>query len=82
MKLASLKHGRDGKLVVVSRDLSKMVAAGAIAATLQDALDDWSTAEPKLQALYQALNAGSAESAQVFDQSACCSPLPRRHPQR
>ena len=32
MKLASLKSGRDGQLVVVSRDLSRAVAVTDIAA--------------------------------------------------
>ena len=41
MKLASLHNGRDGTLVVVSRDLSRCVLATDIAATLQQALDDW-----------------------------------------
>ena len=35
MKLASLKHGRDGRLVVVSRDLTRAVPADAVAPTLQ-----------------------------------------------
>ena len=41
MKLASLKSGRDGRLVVVSRDLSRCADASAVAPTLQAALDDW-----------------------------------------
>ena len=48
MKLASLKHGRDGRLIVVSRDLKRAVAAGDIAATLQWALDHWDAAAPQL----------------------------------
>ena len=48
MKLGSLKAGgRDGALVVVSRDLTRAVRAGAIAPTLQAALDDWSDAAPR-----------------------------------
>ena len=46
MKLASLKHGRDGRLVVVSRDLSRSADASAVARTLRDALDDWAAAHP------------------------------------
>ena len=45
MKLASLKAGRDGGLVVVSRDLSRYVPAGSIAPTLQAALDSWPESE-------------------------------------
>ena len=52
MKLGSLKEGgRDGTLVVVSRDLSRAVKASGIAATLQAALDDWSNLAPRLNAL-------------------------------
>ena len=47
MKLASLKHGRDGRLVVVSRDLSRCVDAVAVSPTLQHALDNWAAAEPR-----------------------------------
>ena len=48
MKLASLKSGRDGRLVVVSRDLTRCVAGARIAPTLQAALDDWAEAAPEL----------------------------------
>ena len=59
MKLATAKNGaRDGQLVVVSRDLSRHLAVSAIAATLQQALDDWTRIAPRLQAEYQALNDG------------------------
>lgn len=76
MKLASLNHGRDGHLIVVSKDLTRAANAGDVAATMQDALDNWAECEPKLQAKYDALNAGEGESF-TFDQSACASPLPR-----
>lgn len=78
MKLASLKHGRDGQLVVVSNDLSKMTSATDIAPTLQAALDNWSEIAPKLQQRFEALEAGQVES-QAFDQTACASPLPRAY---
>ncbi|WP_417463850.1 fumarylacetoacetate hydrolase family protein [Kordiimonas sp.] len=78
MKLASLKHGRDGKLVVVSKDLSRCVSAHEISSTLQAALDDWAVASPKLKALYDALNAGDV-SGEAFDETACASPLPRAY---
>lgn len=77
MKLASLKQGRDGVLVVVSRDLSRAIKAPSIAATLQAALDDWATIRPQLEALYQRLNDGLEAEAFAFEQSACHSPLPR-----
>lgn len=79
MKLASLKHGRDGALVVVSRDLSRAVKVPGVAATLQAALDNWTQAKPKLEAVYQRLNDGLEEGAFAFDQSACHSPLPRAY---
>ncbi|RMA82587.1 fumarylacetoacetate hydrolase family protein [Umboniibacter marinipuniceus] len=78
MKLASLKHGRDGSLVVVSKDLSRATSASAVAPTLQAALDDWANCEPKLEALYEELNAGSSESF-AFDPAACDAPLPRAY---
>lgn len=77
MKLASLKQGRDGRLVVVSKDLKEAVEVPEIAETLQDALDDWTHTEPRLQDIYRQLNAGSADGAFGFDQAACASPLPR-----
>ena len=79
MKLASLKQGRDGVLVVVSRDLSRATEVPAIAATLQAALDNWAVAKPKLEAVYQRLNDGLEEGAFAFDQAACHSPLPRAY---
>ena len=59
MKLASLKSGRDGRLVVVSKDLTRAVEATPIAATMQAALDDWNTASMELVKLYDKLNAGA-----------------------
>lgn len=76
MKLASLKHGRDGKLVVVSRDLTCMADASAIAPTMQAAIDDWDAVLPRLRGLYESLNSGAMES-EPFDETACASPLPR-----
>ena len=64
MKLGSLKEGgRDGTLVVVSRDLKRAVKASGIATTMQAALDDWSRAAPRLAALSEDLNAGRAQGA-------------------
>ncbi len=58
MKLASLKHGRDGQLVVVSRDLKRAADASHVVPTLQAALDDWGAAAPRLQEVADALEAG------------------------
>jgi fumarylacetoacetate (FAA) hydrolase len=79
MKLGSLKQGRDGELIVVSRDLSRAVRATGIAATLQAALDDWSMAQPKLATLAKALEAGSAAGAFPLDESKLAAPLPRAY---
>lgn len=80
MKLATLNDGsRDGRLVVVSRDLSRYVAVPDIAATLQAALDDWDQTKPRLQAVSDTLNAGSAGDAEIFEEAACASPLPRAY---
>ncbi len=80
MKLASLKDGsRDGRLVVVSRDLKSCQPVPNIAATMQDALDSWDTAAPQLKQIYALLNQGSASGAKPFDESQCHSPLPRAY---
>ncbi|MBP7367245.1 MAG: fumarylacetoacetate hydrolase family protein, partial [Pseudoxanthomonas sp.] len=80
MKLGSLKEGgRDGTLVVVSRDLARAVLAGGIAATLQQALDDWQHAAPRLVALAQALEAGQAAGAFELEMQALAAPLPRAY---
>lgn len=80
MKLGSLKEGgRDGTLIVVSRDLSRAVKATGIAATLQAALDDWSNLAPRLNALYGELQAGTAPDAFALDVAAMAAPLPRAY---
>jgi fumarylacetoacetate (FAA) hydrolase len=80
MKLATLKGGgRDGTLVVVSRDLTQCQPVPEIARTLQAALDDWERAAPQLAEVYAALNNGGARHAQPFDEKQCHSPLPRAY---
>lgn len=83
MKLGSLKEGgRDGTLVVVSRDLAHAVKATGIAPTLQAALDDWQNAAPRLHALYDALclhRHNALEHAFDLDFAALASPLPRAY---
>jgi len=76
MKLASLKSGRDGLLVVVSDDLARCLPATDIAPTLQAALDNWGTAEPGLRALANNLK-NDASAGRPFEQEGCHSPLPR-----
>lgn len=77
MKLASLRSGRDGNLVVVSRDLSRAVSAESIAPTLQAAMDNWTECEPKLITLFDALQAGTVEGEFDFDTTQAAAPLPR-----
>lgn len=76
MKLASLKHGRDGRLVVVSRDLTRATEALPVVATLQQALDDWARVSPRLADLAEQLDHGSVPSFR-FHEHDCMSPLPR-----
>jgi fumarylacetoacetate (FAA) hydrolase len=80
MKLGSLKAGgRDGTLVVVDRRLERAVAARRIAPTLQAALDDWPRIAPRLRALAEELERGSAAAAFPFDPHALAAPLPRAY---
>jgi fumarylacetoacetate (FAA) hydrolase len=78
VKLASLNHGRDGRLVIVSANLIWCADASAIAPTLQGALDDWARAEPALRDLDRRLAAGDA-ARQPFDEAGAASPLPRAY---
>ncbi len=78
MKLASLKRGgRDGTLIVVDRDLQKFVEADGIAATLQQALEDWDNAAPRLNTLSDALNNGERQDATPLYPNDLAAPLPR-----
>ncbi len=78
MKLASLKHGRDGKLVVVSNDITRYTDAGLVAPTLQAALDDWDQVAPALMELAQGVETGSVP-VERFHERECASPLPRAY---
>ncbi len=78
MKLASLKSGRDGRLVVVSNDLTRYTDAARVAPTLQAALDDWNNCEPGLRELAQGVETGSVP-VERFHERECESPLPRAY---
>ncbi|GIX11472.1 fumarylacetoacetate hydrolase family protein [Elioraea sp.] len=79
MKLATLREGgRDGRLILVTRDLARAVRARAVP-TLQAALDDWARVAPRLAKEAAELDAGSAEGAFAFDPRACAAPLPRAY---
>jgi fumarylacetoacetate (FAA) hydrolase len=77
MKLASLRHGRDGLLVVVSRDLNRCVAVPHIAPTFQRAMDDWAHIAPRLMRVYDLLNESDADGARPFNPAECMAPIPR-----
>ena len=78
MKLATLKDGsRDGRLLLVSRDLSRAVDASDIAPTLQAAVDHWWSVEADLHRRYDALNQNELDNAFDFDPAAVAAPLPR-----
>jgi len=79
MKLASLRHGRDGRLAVVSRDLKTCVAVPGIAPTLQAAMDGWADLAPQLEEVYALLNRGEADGSHPFEAKHCLSPLPRAY---
>ncbi len=78
MKLASLKAGRDGRLVVVSDDLAWYADASRIAPTMQAALDDWDAIAPRLKALAEDLN-HDAIPKERFHEHDAASPLPRAY---
>ncbi|MCP5179930.1 MAG: fumarylacetoacetate hydrolase family protein [Pseudomonadales bacterium] len=79
MKLASLRNGRDGELVVVSGDLARAVRVPDIACTLQAALDDWARVGDELHDVAAELNANRLSDAFPFDPRVCASPLPRAY---
>lgn len=80
MKLATLKNGRrDGRLVVVSRDLSRAVEASPIVDTMQQLIENWAQHAPALQVVSRQLDAGERTDAFAFDPAQCMSPLPRTH---
>ncbi len=78
MKLASRRQGRDGALLVVSRDGSRCVAAHDIAPNLQAALDDWPRCESRLRRRFEALEADS-RGGQPLSEVELMAPLPRAY---
>jgi fumarylacetoacetate (FAA) hydrolase len=79
MKLASLKSGRDGRLCVVAKDLSRGVEVPHIAPTLQQAMDNWHAVAEELGLVYDRLNAGHAPEAFDLDPAQLAAPLPRAY---
>jgi fumarylacetoacetate (FAA) hydrolase len=79
VKLATLKDGsRNGKLVIVTKDLSRCMAVPEVSTTLQGALDNWEAAAPKLRELAEKLES-NAVVGERFDESNAHSPLPRAY---
>ncbi len=78
MKLASLPHGRDGSLVVVSSDLAWYAPADHLVPTLQAALDDWDRYEPVLRALATDLE-HDVIPRERFHERRVTAPLPRAY---
>ncbi|MEP7242153.1 MAG: fumarylacetoacetate hydrolase family protein [Gammaproteobacteria bacterium] len=79
MKLASLKAGRDGQLVVVDRAMKRFAAVPGIAPTLQSALDRWTDVEPLLRDAAVAVESGKYPNLQQFNPRDCAAPLPRAY---
>ncbi|MGH8403477.1 MAG: fumarylacetoacetate hydrolase family protein [Gammaproteobacteria bacterium] len=77
MKLASLKNGRDGILVVVDKKLQNAVRVPDIATSLVHALENWAMAERELQSVSESLNAGKAKDAFKLNPADLAAVLPR-----
>lgn len=74
MKFATLANGMpDGRLHVVSRDLTRSAPAEGVE-TLQALIEDWGTHAPTLEIQYAALNDGTGHG---FDPARALAPLPR-----
>jgi len=78
MKLASLKSGRDGHLVVVSNDLAWYADARHLVPTMQAALDDWDRMAPYLEVLARDLEHGAIPRERFHEHDAA-APLPRAY---
>jgi len=80
MKLATLKNNRrDGRVVLVDRDLRNAVAITDVGSTLQEVLDNWASVEATLKQRYEALNRGELQGAEKFDPAQAAAPLPRAY---
>lgn len=78
MKFATLSDGTpDGRLLVVSRDLSSAAPAGALAKNLLSALENWHDVRPALEELYSRVNDGSAPELESLAAEKLTAPLPR-----
>lgn len=79
MKLATLPDGtRDGRLVVVARDLTRCSDARHVARTLQAALDDWERVAPQLELIARGMETGG-QPVERFHEREALAPLPRAY---
>ena len=77
MRLATLKNGtRDGQLVVVSKDMTRCIAAGEGCPTMRALMDDWAGKAGELEAVAERLESDPL-SGSAFDARQCMAPLPR-----
>jgi fumarylacetoacetate (FAA) hydrolase len=80
VKLSTLHDGgRDGRLIVVSRDGERAAPADDIAPTLQAALEDWPRLEPALRARAKALDENRVPRIFEVDPHELSAPLPRAY---
>lgn len=79
MKLGSLKdkNNKDGRLVLVSKDLKTYVEANDISPTLLHAIENWNHVEPKLKDRYNQLNSGFLKDVKSYSESLMAASLPR-----
>jgi fumarylacetoacetate (FAA) hydrolase len=78
VKLGTLPEGgRDGTLVVVSRDLRRAARVGRIARTLQATLDDWARLRQQLEKAAAQLEQGVLDDGFSLDIERLAAPLPR-----
>lgn len=79
MKLGSLKDktNRDGRLVLVSKDLKTYVEVTDIAPTMMHAIENWNQVEKKLHDRSFELNNGSLKDTKNYDESLMAAALPR-----
>lgn len=80
MKLATIKdHTRDGRLIIVDKQLEKAVLASDVVPTLQMALDNWAYVQPQLEERYRDLCQGKIKNTMTLADLSLASPLPRAY---
>jgi len=75
-KLGSLKGvGRDGTLVLVSEDLTKIKSVKDVAPTFQSAIENWTEIEPQLIKINRRLNSETISDSLPYDPNVMVDPL-------